>query len=141
VNSLEDEAMTGGGSTLGTPGLHAQRVIKFVELVSAATENVDRGFTANSRDELFGLVAADTFVAVGRSKQVMDWADFFEQMDRCAGQAEFRCEVKHIDEVENLVFLELEERNSSGHDGTVLKTMTVFEFDSGGKLQRLDLFR
>jgi hypothetical protein len=48
--------------------------------------------------------------------------------------------LRRITEVPNLVFLELEERNTRDGVTDVSHTVTIYEFNSAAKLQKLDVY-
>lgn len=103
-----------------------QRALRFVEAVSAA-----------AWDQLTPLVSADDFVLVGRDKQGRDRAQTIAAAEQWVRAAAFDYEVRRLEEVGALVFLQLGERGPAG----VLDTMTVFEFDTAGRIRRIDAFQ
>ena len=119
-----------------------QRVMRFVELISGAAGTEPRASApASSQAELLELVAIDKFIAIGRSKQVMDWAEFSERTDRWRRQGEFGYEADASMRPATSFFCCSTSATAAARTLSRSTTMTVFEFDSDAKLERVDLFQ
>ena len=124
------------------PASLAGRALRYVEIVTAiAGRAMLPEHTAAAWNELTPLVATDEFLLVGRSKQKLDWPAAISGMDRWARATVFSSTVRRLEEVDRLVFMELDERTTVEGQTTSHQTMTVYEFDAAGKLRRLDAFQ
>ncbi len=125
-----------------SPDTLAGKAVLYAKIITGMTKKAKQpGFTPAAWDELTEMVATDDFVRVGRFKEVMDWKQTIELMDRFVRIAEFYNEVVRVNEVDNMVFLELSERNTMNGETHEMVTMTVFEFNAAGKITRLDFFQ
>jgi hypothetical protein len=99
------------------------------------------GYSRADWDEMAGMVAIDEFERVGRFKEVMDWEQSLELMDQMVRIAEFHCDLARVNEVDNMAFLELNERAVMHGETHAMTTMVVFEFNATGKITRLDFYQ
>ena len=106
-------------------------------LVDAAKQP---GFTVDSWAPLAELVDTDGFVRVGNFKEVMNWQDYVEFLTNWATSAQWECSFKRITETGNVVFLELEERSGISGSRNSVNSLSVYEFDSQGKIARIDVY-
>ena len=98
-------------------------------------------FAAEGWDELAENVATDCFLYVGRTKETLRWPDFLTHLDRWRRAVDYACTVDRVEQSGNLVFLQLDERETTGDALRQLTTMTIFEFDAAGRLRRIDAFQ
>jgi hypothetical protein len=120
----------------------AARALRYVEIVTEIVRLAKLPeHTAAAWNELAPLVAIDEFLLVGRGKQELDWPAAISCMDRWAVAAEFSSTLRRLEEVDRLVFMELEERITAQGQTSSRQTMTVYEFDAAGRLRRLDTFQ
>ena len=74
----------------------------------------------------------------------MVWSILRREMDGFltgwAMSSDWECSFKRITEVGNVVFLELEERSKIGDFKSVVNSMSVYEFDAGGKIHHIDVY-
>lgn len=87
------------------------------------------------------FVAVDEFARVGTFLEVQDWQQYTEMLTQWASATEeFQTTVRWICESHTLVHFEIEERHFRGGNVHVVNSMTVFEFNSGGKIRHLDVY-
>ncbi len=98
------------------------------------------GFSTESWAPLKELIAVDEFERVGNFKEVMNWQDYINFLTGWAMSSEWGCSFKRITEVGNVVFLELEERATMGDFTSVVNSMSVYEFNSAGKIRHVDIY-
>ncbi len=115
--------------------LEYSRLMK--KLVDAAKQP---GFSSASWDPLKDIIAVEQFERVGNFKEVMNWDDYIGFLTGWAMSSDWECSFKRITEVGNVVFLELEERSKIGDFKSVVNSMSVYEFDAGGKIHHIDVY-
>jgi hypothetical protein len=98
------------------------------------------GFSVDSWAPLAELVAVDDFERVGNFKEVMNWKDYVDFLTNWAMGSEWDCSFKRITEVDNVVFLELEERTVMPEFSSAVNSLSVYEFDDAGKIRHLDIY-
>lgn len=98
------------------------------------------GFSDAGWAPLEDLIETEGFVRVGNFKEVMNWAQYVSFLTSWATAAEWECSFRRITELPNLVFLELEERSRIGDFHSVVNSMSVYEFNSDGKIARMDIY-
>jgi hypothetical protein len=87
------------------------------------------------------FVAVDDFERVGTFLEVQDWAQYTAMLTGWAAVTDsFETAVRRITELPGLVFYEIEERHHRGDDVHVVNSMTVFQFDDGGRIRHLDVY-
>ena len=87
------------------------------------------------------FVAVDEFERIGTFLEVQSWQQYTEMITRWASVTErFETTVRRISEVGRLVYYEIEERHFRPGAVHVVNSMTVFEFNSDGKICHLDVF-
>ena len=87
------------------------------------------------------FVAVDEFVRIGTFLEVQNWQQYTEMITRWASVTErFETTVRRISELGRLVYYEIEERHFRAGTVHVVNSMTVFEFNSDGKISHLDVF-
>ncbi len=94
--------------------------------------------------EIEGLVNTSAFVRegvfLGPQAEVIDWATYRSYVTQYGGYTDWEGTLRRITETPGRVILELEERNTRGGVTDVSNTVTIYEFDAGGKLQHLDVY-
>lgn len=98
------------------------------------------GFSVQSWAPFAELVAVDEFERVGNFKEIMNWANYVGFLTQWAMNSEWECSFKRVTENGNVVFLELEERSKAGRYSSVVNSMSVYEFNSAGRLRHLDIY-
>jgi hypothetical protein len=87
------------------------------------------------------FVAVDEFERVGTFLEVQDWQQYTDMLTQWASATDsFETTVRRVSELEGLVYFEIEERHFRGGDVHVVNSMTVFEFDEGGKIRQLNVY-
>jgi hypothetical protein len=87
------------------------------------------------------FVVVDDFERVGTFLEVQDWQQYTDMLTQWASATDsFETTVRRVSELDGLVYFEIEERHFRGGDVHVVNSMTVFEFDEGGKIRRLNVY-
>ena len=91
--------------------------------------------------QLAEFVAVDEFERIGTFLEVQNWQQYTEMITGWASATEsFETTVRRISEAGPLVYFEIEERHFRAGSVHVVNSMTVFEFNSDGKICHLDVF-
>jgi hypothetical protein len=98
------------------------------------------GFTVDSWGPLAELIDTANFVRVGNFKEVMNWQDYIGFLTSWASSSEWDCSFKRVTESGNVVFLELEERSQIGTFSNSVNSASVYEFNDGGTITRIDVY-
>jgi hypothetical protein len=107
------------------------------ELMDASKEP---GFDTDRWNVLADFVDEDRFLRIGTVKEEMRFSDFIGFMRQWAPTAEWEGSFKRLNEYDNVVVLELEERvTANGHSNSV-NTISVYEFNQVGQLIYLDVY-
>ncbi len=92
-------------------------------------------------DDLFSqYFAKDNFLRVGHLKEEMDYPTYIKFQTKWAPISEWECSFKRISQVDNVVFMELEERASVQGFTNIVNTISVYEFNDEEKIQFLDVY-
>ena len=90
------------------------------------------------------LVDVRNFQRVGvfltHCAEVSNWQQYKQLITQYGGATAWEGTLRRITEVPGLVFLELEERNTRDGVTDVSNTVTIYEFNQGGKLCKLDVY-
>ena len=90
------------------------------------------------------LVDVRNFQRVGvfltNRAEVSNWQQYKQLITQYGGATAWEGTLRRITEVPGLVFLELEERNTRDGVTDVSNTVTIYEFNQGGKLCKLDVY-
>jgi hypothetical protein len=87
------------------------------------------------------FVAVDEFERVGTFLEVQTWEQYTDMLSQWASATDsFETTVRRVSELDGLVYFEIEERHFRGGHVHVVNSMTVFEFDEGGKIRHLDVY-
>jgi hypothetical protein len=125
------------GSYTGLP----RKVLEYGQIMKRLVDSAKQpGFVVANWAPLAGLVAVDEFVRVGNFREVMNWQDYLTFLTSWATSAEWECSFKRITENRGVVFLELEERSKFGDFSSVVDSLSVYEFNSAGKIRHIDIY-
>ena len=95
------------------------------------------GFSVESWAPIKEMVAVDEFERVGNFKEVLRWDEYVAFLTKWAPKADWECSFKRITErPDGVVLIELEERMGGG----AVNSLSVYEFDDGGKVRHLDIY-
>jgi len=72
--------------------------------------------------------------------EVSDWPQYKELITQYGGMTAWEGTLRRITEAPDLVFLELEERNTRDGVTDVSNTVTIYEFNSAARLVKLDVY-
>jgi hypothetical protein len=72
--------------------------------------------------------------------EVSNWQQYKQLITQHGGATAWEGTLRRITEVPGLVFLELEERNTRDGVTDVSNTVTIYDFNQGGKLCKLDVY-
>jgi hypothetical protein len=72
--------------------------------------------------------------------EISDWRQYRQLITEYGGMTAWEGTLRRITEVPNLVFLELEERNTRDGVTDVANTVTIYGFNSVAKLVKLDVY-
>ena len=87
------------------------------------------------------FVAVDEFERVGTFLEVQTWLQYTDMLTQWASATDsFETTLRRVSELDGLVYFEIEERHFRGGHVHVVNSMTVFEFDKGGKICHLDVY-
>jgi hypothetical protein len=87
------------------------------------------------------FVTVDEFERVGTFLEVQTWQQYTDMLTQWASATDsFETTARRVSELDGLVYFEIEERHFRGGDVHVVNSMTVFEFDGGGKIRHLDVY-
>jgi hypothetical protein len=87
------------------------------------------------------FVAVDEFERVGTFLEVQSWQKYTDMLTQWASATDsFETTVRRVSELDRLVYFEIEEQHFRGGGVHVVNSMTVFEFDEGGKIRRLNVY-
>jgi len=120
----------------------AQQVLDFESTVKRLVKAAkDPGFTAAGWAPLAEFVAVREFERVGTWMEVMNWQQYTEFMTQWASSSMgFDTVLRRISELPGLVYLELEERHTRPGGVAVVNSLSVYEFNAGGKIKHLDVY-
>jgi hypothetical protein len=126
------------GAEAGDAGTLTRRVLDYDDtlqrLVAEGGDPIDWAPLAR-------FIAVDDFERVGTFREVQDWDQYTEMLSRWAAATDsFETSRRRISELGALVYYEIEERHVRGAGVHVINSMTVFEFDSRGKIRRLHVY-
>ena len=99
------------------------------------------GFNDEMWDQHFAqFFDTENFLRVGHLKEEFDYPTYLQFQTKWAPMSDWECSFKRISEIDNVVFLELEERVTFAGSTNVVNTLSVYEFNDTGKVYRLDLY-
>jgi hypothetical protein len=126
----------------GAPGELGSKVLEFEKTIKSIVARAgEPGFSAAQWAPLAELVAVDTFERVGNWLEVMNWQEYTAFLTKWASASTaFETKLRRISELPGLVFLELQETNTSAAGSSVVNSLSVYEFDEAGKIRHLDIY-
>lgn len=134
--------MSIGSPDPSTVGPLSAKVLAYGECIERTVKAAkDPAFSADGWAELEAMLDTEKFIRVGNFREVMTWAQYRDMLTQWGTTTDFWSNFRRISEVGNLVFLELEEHNTP-KDGpeSVVNSLSLYEFDAGGKLVHLDIY-
>ncbi len=128
----------------GFTGL-TRNVIRYSELFTGITAKAKAGpLTDADWVEIEALVDTDAFervgVFLGPKVEVIGWAKYRHYIGLYAGATVWEGTLRDVTEIPGRVILELEERNIRDGQTDNSNTVTIYDFDPGGKLCHLDVY-
>lgn len=134
--------MAVGAPDPASVGPLARKVLRYNELIEQVVEAAKApGFDPSGWNVLAEVVSVDSFERVGNFKERMDWNGYVAMLTQWGTTTDFWSRFRRISETGNLVFLELEEHNTvRGQEETVVNSLSLYEFDAGGKICHLDIY-
>lgn len=120
----------------------SRKVLEYGDIIERTVRAAkEPGFSEAGWDELAALLDTAKFERVGNDKVRMGWEVYRGLLTGWATTTDFWSEFRRISEVGNLVFLELTEHNTQrGGVESVVNSLSLYEFDSAGKLCHLDIY-
>ena len=119
----------------------SRKVLEYSQIMKRLVDSAKQpGFSVESWAPLVELVAIDEFERVGNFKEVMNWQEYVNFLTNWAMSSDWECSFKRVTEVGNVVFLELEERSRIGDYSSVVNSVSVYEFNSAGKIGHIDIY-
>lgn len=120
---------------------HARTVLDYTaEMKRTIDRAKEPGFDATAWAALARFVATETFTRVGPFKDVMDWPEYVAFLTGWAPRRHWECSFRRITEAGDLVLLELEERSDPDDPTAAANSLSVYEFDDGGRISHLDVY-
>jgi hypothetical protein len=123
---------------------NSRKVLDYSQIMKRMVDTAkEPGFSAATwapLAELKAMIDTDKFERVGNFKEVMNWDSYVDFLANWAPNAEWECSFKRITERSNVVFLELEERTSAGGYNTAVNSLSVYEFNTDGKIYHVDIY-
>ena len=97
-------------------------------------------YSADEWDALDDFVDIGEFERIGNFMEVMTYVDMKAFLQRWCIDSHWEGSFKRITEKDNVVILELEERNTYQQHTNVVNSVSVYEFNPAGKLRHLDVY-
>ena len=97
-------------------------------------------YSEDEWDALDELVVKDEFERVGNFKEVMTLDDMKGFLKKWCLTSNWEGSFKRVTEHDNVVLLELEERNTYNGETNVVNSVSVYEFNKEGKIRHLDVY-
>jgi hypothetical protein len=121
------------------------RVLQYSENFLRLVDRIKRpGFAEADWAPLEELVDVKNFRRQGifltDRAEISNWQQYKQLITQYGGMTRWEGTLRRITEVPGLVFLELEERNTRDGATDVSHTVTIYEFNSAQKLQKLDVY-
>ena len=123
----------------------SRKVLQYSESFLRIVNKIKQpGFSAADWAPLEELVDVRSFQRVGvfltNRAEVSNWQQYKQLITQYGGATAWEGTLRRITEVPGLVFLELEERNTRDGVTDVSNTVTLYEFNQGGQLCKLDVY-
>ncbi len=97
-------------------------------------------YSEDEWDALDEFVDKESFQRIGNFKEVMTYDDMKGFLKLWCLSSSWEGAFKRIHEHDNVVYLELEERNTYNGETTIVNSVSVYEFNPQGKLRHLDVY-
>lgn len=119
----------------------SRKVLEYSQLMKRMVDEAKQpGFSEASWAPLAAYVDTERFERVGNFKEVMNWQQYVAFLTPWAMHCGWECSFRRVTEAPGLVILELEERSEAGGVTSTVNSVSVYEFDAGGKLVHLDIY-
>jgi hypothetical protein len=116
-------------------------VLSYDQIISGLVQAAKQpGFSKTDWAPLEELIAVDEFERIGILREAMNWSQYAEFLTQWAASKGFWTRPRRITEKAPFVFYEVEEHHLKDGDETVINSMSVFEFDTAGKIRHLDVY-
>jgi hypothetical protein len=123
---------------MSEPGPLTEAVLRYTAAMQQLVPTVT---SPEDWEPLTEFVAVDGFERTGVFREVQDWRQYTEMLTQWAGATDsFETTVRRVAELPGRVYFEVEERHRRGGGTHVVNSMTVFEFDDGGRIRHLDVY-
>lgn len=97
-------------------------------------------YSEDEWDELDDFVVVDDFERIGNFKEVMSYQNMKGFLKQWCLTSHWEGSFKRVHEHDNVVILELEERNTYNGVTNIVNSVSVYEFNNDGKLRHLDVY-
>ena len=125
----------------GAYGGLSRKVLDYSLTMKRLVDDAKRpGFSVDSWAPLAEMVAVDQFQRVGNFMEVMAWPEYVSFLTKFAMSSKWECSFRRITEAPGVVFLELEERSAVGEHRSTINSVSVYDFNTAGKLHRLGIY-
>jgi hypothetical protein len=123
----------------------SRKVLQYSESFLRIVERLKQpGFSEADWAPLEELVDVKNFRRLGvfltDRAELSNWAQYKQLITQYGGMTRWEGTLRRITEVPGLVYLELEERNTRDGVTDVSHTVTIYEFNSTGRLHKLDVY-
>ena len=86
------------------------------------------------------LITVDDFEWVSHNREVLNWEEYIQYLTQWARSMTWESTVHRIHQWQNVVFLEHDERYTFDDRVNAVRSITVFEFNPAGKIQRVAVY-
>jgi len=123
----------------------SRKVLQYSEQFLRLINKIKRpGFSLADWAPLEELVDVKNFRRLGifltNTVEVSNWQQYKELITQYGGMTSWEGTLRRMTETPELVFLELEERNTREGVTDIANTVTIYEFNQAGKLLKLDVY-
>jgi hypothetical protein len=123
----------------------SRKVLQYAENFKRIADKIRAGTISDADwQPMEALVDVENFQRVGvfltDKVEVSTWREYKSIINEYGGKTSWEGTLRRITEVPNLVYLELEERNTRDGVTDHSYTVTIYEFNDAGKLRKLDVY-
>ncbi len=123
----------------------SKKVLQYSEAFRSLAQKLKQpGFSDSEWAEIEALVDVAHFEREGvfltQTSEVIDWPKYKHYVTQYAGATEWEGTLRRITEKDNVVFLELQERNTRAGVVDISNTVTIYDFNDAGKLRHLSVY-
>lgn len=123
----------------------SRQVLRYSEAFARVVEALRTSGSADAAwAQMEELVDVDNFKREGvfltKTSETLNWAQYKNYVTQYAGATLWEGTLRRITEVPDLVYLELEERNTRNGVTDTSNTVTIYKFNKAGKLSNLDVY-